>query len=184
MKNRNGFFLTVTSAIFFLVGMVLMLFSNTLVSGAILSLLGFSVATYYLSNRRKFFFNENFLFISSTLSLIILTYLFFIAYSRNIVIISSSFFALNFLIQVNSYPKKRVVVVKSKKGKTIKKAIAELKEEIRSNSKTYFYTINGKSFHLAGCIGLSRTKKENIKTSTSRDGLIGKGYKTCKICNS
>lgn len=167
-----------------------MLFQNTLYSGTILLLIGFFTGVGAIKSKREKNFTSTFLFVGLILSLIIIIYTMFLQYSRNIIIISTSFYALNFLIQIseNQYRKKRKIeTVKTiKKTSSVKQAIKELKKEIQKTKakETYYYTETGKTFHKAGCIALSRTKKENIKTNNSRDNIIALGYKTCKVCNS
>ncbi len=185
MKDTKGFFLGITASIFYTIGTLLMLFENTRISGAILLVIGFLTSMSSLSKKTKrYCFEDNFLFISSFLSLIIIAYSFQVSFSKNIIIISTAFYALNFLIQVNNIRKQNTKnKTKKVKKKQLKDAIKELKKEIKPK-QIYYYAESGKSFHLAGCIGISRTKKENIKQSTNRHDLIAKGYKTCKICNS
>ena len=182
MKNKKPYFLKAITSIIFCIGIILMMFENTLYSGATILFIGFFLAVSAIQNKTKAKFNDTFMYISAVLALIILAYTLFLNYSKNIIIISVSFYALKFLIQINNI-KKEKTITKTKKREDIKKAIKELKKEINTN-KTYQYAQTGKSFHVAGCIALSRTKKENIKTSTSREELIEKGYKTCKVCNS
>jgi energy-coupling factor transporter transmembrane protein EcfT len=216
MRNKNGFLWEILSSVLFVAGIIFMMFSF-LISGIILLSAGFLTSLFVLNKKRIFNFRENFLVISALLSLIIIIYISFISYSGNIIIISSSFYALNFLIQINYPQKKKVRLVKSVKGKnkdfvkvkrtksqekeikeemsTVKEAIKglkkDLKDEIKKSAKksesannAYYYTDSGKSFHLPGCISISRTKQENLKKSDSRNDLISKGYKTCKACNS
>jgi len=195
MKNKNTFFFKVASAVFFTVGTIFLMFQEMLNSGIILMIIGSLVALYSLSSTRSFHFEESFLFVATFLSLVILSFIFMIGYSKNLVIISASFYALNFLIQVNYLTRKKVKIVKSiKKNEiNIKEAIAELKKEIKKEKELtlsleketdYFYTDRGKSFHVAGCLTLARTKLESLKKIKSRDTLLGKGYKSCKACNS
>ncbi|MCC7574215.1 hypothetical protein KO361_01345 [Candidatus Woesearchaeota archaeon] len=184
MKNKNNFFWGISSSVFFVIGTMLMMFSNFLISGAILLVIGLFTALRVLNNKRRFYFADNFLVISVLLGLVILVYIFMIDYSSNLVIISSSFYALNFLIQINNVEKKKRVVKKfSDNQKLVREKISELKKSVKE-LKDYFYTESGKSFHLGGCIALSRTKQENLKKSNSRQDLINKGYKSCKACNS
>ncbi|MFP4568315.1 MAG: hypothetical protein ACLFN8_05210 [Candidatus Woesearchaeota archaeon] len=195
MKNKNKFFLSAITATIFTIGTILMLFSNTLHIGSAMLLLGFIIGTISLNTTRKRLFSDTFLFTAIIISLVILTYTYFIEYSKNIIIISTSFYALNFLIQINkpSYRVREIKKIQTNKTKekvsNIKKAIKEIKKEIQDNKKDipeikYYFTDKGKSFHKAGCIALSRSKQENLKMSTMREELIAKGYKTCKACNS
>ena len=168
----------------------MMLFQNTLYSGAILLLIGFFTGVGAIKRKTGKSFTSTFLFVGLILSLVILIYVFFLEYSRNIIIISTSFYALNFLIQISETHRKKKTKIETvktiKKTSGVKQAIKELKKEIQKTKakETYYYIETGKTFHKAGCIALSRTKKENIKTNNSRDNLIGLGYKTCKVCNS
>lgn len=221
MKNNNKFFLGLVASIIFVFGSLMMLFSDLLIVGSILFLIGFFVASIALSKTFSRLFGDSFLFVASVLSLVILVYVFFIDYSKNLIIISTSFYALNFLIQISNVGRKKVVKdknvkklktndlikhgadkkikhddsikpisksVKAKKPESIKVALAELKQEIQSNNKSdkvkYYFVEGGSSFHLPGCIALARSDKSKLKVSHSRDDLISKGYKTCKLCNS
>jgi len=215
MGNKNNFFWKITLSIFFILGITTMIFIETINIGLILLMLSFFGSMIYFSQNYKIRFSDNFLLMTMCISLIVLIHTLFIFYSKNIVIISTSFFALNFLIQISSLkkmPKKNKIVLSELKNKNIKKiskkplktveketvvkkteeikeAIQELKEAITKKEdikkkETYYHTSKGKSFHLAGCISISRTKQEDLKKNNSRQDLISKGYKNCKNCNS
>jgi len=195
MRNKNAYFLRISSALLCLIGMLLLLLTNKTI-GVIIILLGFVLSIIAILQTRKFHFAEIFLLVASFLGLIIITYLLLINYSKNLIIISVSFYALNFLIQINkiNYIKKKEKTESVKKEKelketkSIKKAIIELKKEIKKQknkkTKTYLYVDEGKSFHVDGCWSLLRTPAKNIKKSKTRKSLLNKKLKPCKICNS
>ncbi|MFW6283283.1 MAG: hypothetical protein ACOC1P_04500 [Minisyncoccales bacterium] len=222
MKNKNKFFLGLVASIIFAVSSLMLLFSDFLITGSILFIFGFFVATISLSKIFSRSFEDSFLFVASVLSLVILVYIFFIEYSKNVIIISTSFYALNFLIQINSverkkrHNRKKIIkrettvkttnktndttnktndelikpvskIIKTKNPESVKVALVEEKKEILSNKSDkvkYYFVEGGSSFHLPGCIALARSDKRKLKGSHSRDDLIRKGYKTCKLCNS
>ncbi len=208
MKNNNKFFLGLTASIIFAISSILMLFTDFIIIGAVLFIAGFFLATFSLSKTFTRGFKDSFLFVATVLSLVILAYTFFVDYSKNIIIISTSFYALNFLIQTSNVRRKKASKLSSKKSmakkssknitgnvddvkskpQSVKSAVAELKQEIRANKSVakdnYYYVEKGTSFHKSGCIALARSSKGKLKVSHSRDDLISKGYKTCKLCNS
>lgn len=181
MENNKSFFWGISASIFLTIATLLMLFQNTINAGITLLIIGAVVAVF--SFKEKTTFKATYLYTAIVLSIIIITYTSLITYSKNLIIISTSFYALNFLIQL--MPEKT-----KKKKLRIKETIKELKEELKkekqqkTTQKTYFTTKNGKSFHLPGCIALSRTKQEKLTKNNSREKLIEQGYKTCKACNS
>lgn len=151
-----------------------MLFSKTTISGALLLFLGFVISPHVPCRILTKTPRNAFLQISNVLSLILIAYTFLIAYSSNLIIISTSFYALNFLIQTDTKTKKH-------ETRNIKQKIYELKKEIETQKK-YFYTKNSKSFHLKKCRTLKKTKKEKIKKTFLKENLIRNKYTPCKIC--
>lgn len=71
-----------------------------------------------------------------------------------------------------------------KQAEQIKKEFSEAIVVQDPKEGRYFFKENGKTFHAKGCIALRKMNKKEIKSSNSRTGLLARGYKSCKICNS
>lgn len=71
-----------------------------------------------------------------------------------------------------------------KQAEQIKKEFSEAIVVQDPKEGRYFFKENGKTFHVKGCIALRKIDKKETKSSNSRTGLLARGYKSCKSCNS
>ena len=78
-----------------------------------------------------------------------------------------------------SNPAEEVEVLKDSTGTVNGYKTASLEPE---SSGEYYANISTKKFHLETCRYSKSKKSGNIITSSSREGLIKKGYSPCKIC--